>query len=161
MNAKTKDLMKTTPHRELGLFDDMDRMFENFLRQGWLRPFRELWPEMERLEEAVGFRAPRVEVIDQDTEMLVRAELPGIRREDLHVEMTEGMLTIHGEKRREEKIDERNVLRSEIIHGTFSRTLSLPSGLDADHVKAEFENGVLTVHLPKLEKTERRQIEIT
>lgn len=161
MNTKTKNLTKITPQREIGLFEDMDRMFDSFLHQGWLRPFRELWPEMERLEEAVGFRAPRVEVIDQDTEMLVRAELPGIRREDLHVEMTEGMLTIHGEKRREEKIDERNVLRSEIIHGTFSRTLSLPSGLDAEHVKAEFENGVLTVHLPKLEKTERRQIEIT
>jgi HSP20 family protein len=161
MNTKTKDLAKTTPHRELGLFEDMDRVFDSFFRLGWLRPFRELWPEMERLEEAVGFRAPRVEVIDQDTEMLVRAELPGIRREDLHVEMTEGRLTIHGEKRREEKINERNVLRSEIVHGTFSRTLSLPSGLDAEHVKAEFENGVLTVHLPKLETTERRQIEIS
>lgn len=161
MNTKTKNLTKITPHRELGLFDDMDRVFDSFFRAGWLRPFRELWPEMEHVEEAIGFRAPRVEVIDQDTEMLVRAELPGIRREDLKLEMTEGMLTIHGEKRREEKTDERHVLRSEIVHGTFSRTLSLPSGLDAEHVKAEFENGILTVHLPKLEKTERRQIEIT
>jgi HSP20 family protein len=161
MSTKTRELTKTTPQRELGLLEDMDRMFEGFFRRGWLRPFHELWPEMEHLEEAVGFRAPRVEMIDEEAELLVRAELPGIRREDLQVEMTEGMLTIRGEKRREERSDESNVLKSEIVHGVFSRTLSVPTGVDAELVKAEFENGVLTVHLPKLEKTERRQIEIT
>jgi HSP20 family protein len=157
MSTKTKDLTQITPSREVGLLDEMDRMFEGFFRRGWLQPLRDWWPEMER----VGLRTPRVEVIDQETEVVVRAELPGIRREDLQVEMIEGLLTIRGEEHHEERKEEGNLLQSEIIHGAFSRTLTLPTGLDAEHVKAEFENGVLNVHLPKLEKTPRRQIEIS
>ena len=160
MKTKTRDIVEATPRRELSLFDDMDRMFDSFLTRGWLRPFREMWPEWARFEEGAELRTPRVDVINRDEEVLVRAELPGVKREDLTVELTGDLLTIRGEHRHEERKEEGDLVRAEIARGTFSRTMTMPAGLDGEHVKAEFKDGVLEVHLPKLEKTERRRIEI-
>jgi HSP20 family protein len=160
MKTKTRDIAEATPRRELGLIDDMDRMFESFLNRGWLRPFREMWPEWVRFEEGLELRTPRVDVVNRDDELLVRAELPGVKREDLTVELTGDLLTIRGEQRHEERKEEGDLVRAEIAHGAFSRTMSVPAGLDGGHVKAEFKDGVLEVHLPKLEKTERRRIDI-
>ena len=160
MKTKTRDLVETTPRRELSLIDDMDRMFESFFNRGWLRPFREMRTEWARFEEGVEFRTPRVDVINRDDEVLVRAELPGVKREDLTVELTGELLTIRGEQHHEERKEEGDLVRAEIARGTFSRTMTLPAGLDGEHVKAEFKDGILEVHLPKLEKTERRRIEI-
>jgi HSP20 family protein len=161
MKTKTRDIVEATPRRELSLMDDMDRMFESFFNRGWLRPFREMWPEWARFEEGMEFRTPRVDVINRDEEVLVRAELPGVKREDLAVELTGDLLTIRGEQRHEERKEEGDLVRAEIARGAFSRTMTLPAGLDGEHVKAEFKDGILEVHLPKLEKTERRHIEIT
>ena len=160
MKTKTRDIVESTPRRELSLFDDMDRMFDSFLTRGWLRPFREMWPEWARFEEGAELRTPRVDVLNRDDEVLVRAELPGVKREDLTVELTGDLLTIRGEHRHEERKKEGDLVRAEIARGTFSRTMTMPTGLDGEHVKAEFKDGVLEVHLPKLEKTERRRIEI-
>lgn len=160
MKTKTRDIVETTPRRELSLIDEMDRMFESFFNRGWLRPFREMWPEWARFEEGLEFRTPRVDVINRDEEVLVRAELPGVKREDLTVELTGDVLTIRGEQHHEERKEEGDVVRAEIARGAFSRTMTMPGGLDGEHVKAEFKDGVLEVHLPKLEKTERRRIEI-
>ena len=160
MNTETKDLIQTPPRHELTLLDEMDRMFEGFFRRGWLRPFHETWPEWAALEERVGVRAPRVEVIDHEAEVVVRAEMPGSTREELQVELTGELLTIKGEKRREEKAEKGQVLQSEIAYGAFTRTMKLPPGLDLEHVKAEFKDGILEVHLPKLEKTERRTVAV-
>lgn len=160
MKTKTRDITEATPRRELGLIDDMDRMFESFLNRGWLRPFREMWPDWAHFEEGLELRTPRVDVINRDDELLVRAELPGVKREDLAVELTGDLLTIRGEQRHEERKEEGDLVRAEIAHGAFSRTMTVPAGLDGEHVKAEFKDGVLEVHLPKLEKTERRRIEI-
>jgi HSP20 family protein len=161
MKTKTRDIVEATPRHELSLMDDMDRMFESFFNRGWLRPFREMWPEWARFEEGMEFRTPRVDVINRDEEVLVRAELPGVKREDLAVELTGDLLTIRGEQRHEERKEEGDLVRAEIARGAFSRTMTLPAGLDGEHVKAEFKDGILEVHLPKLEKTERRHIEIT
>jgi HSP20 family protein len=160
MKTKTRDIVEATPRRELSLFDDMDRMFDSFLTRGWLRPFRELWPEWARFEEGAELRTPRVDVLNRDDEVLVRAELPGVKREDLTVELTGDLLTIRGEHRHEERKEEGDLVRAEIARGTFSRTMTMPAGLDGEHVKAAFKDGVLEVHLPKLEKTERRRIDI-
>lgn len=160
MKTKTRDIVETTPRRDLSLIDDMDRMFEGFLNRGWLRPFREMWPEWARLEEGLELRTPRVNVTNRDDEVLVKAELPGVKREDLTVELTGDLLTIRGEQHHEEREEEGDLVRAEITRGTFCRTMTLPAGLDAEHVKAEFKDGVLEVHLPKLEKTERRRVEI-
>jgi HSP20 family protein len=160
MTTKRTELAEVTPHRGLSLLDEMDRMFDTFLHRGWLRPLRDTWPEWARFDEAYGFGAPRVDVLDRDDEVLVRAEVPGVEKKDLHVDLSGQMLTIRGERRREEKEEKDNYFHSEIAHGTFSRTLRLPQEVAADKVTAEFKDGLLEVHLPKTEPTEHRSIEV-
>ncbi len=160
MKDKTREIAQTTPRRELSLLDDMDRLFDGFLRRGWMNPFRNPLSAWTGFEEALEVRAPRIDLIDKEAEILVRAELPGIKREDVSLELVGDRLTIRGEQQREEKTEEGDVLRAEISRSSFSRTVALPEGVDADHVVAELKEGVLEVHLPKVEKTERKRIEI-
>lgn len=160
MKTKGKEVAQLTPHRELSVLDEMDRMFDSFFRRGWLRSFRDMWPEWTELEDVMDLRSPRIDLIDRDTELLVKAEIPGVKRDDLRVDLTGDRLTIRGEHRREETAEEGSYVRSEITRGAFSRTIRLPEDVNADQVKADFKDGILEVHLPKLEKTERKRIEI-
>jgi len=160
MTMKRKELMEAVPRREIDIFDEMDRMFDSLLHHGWLRPFRDVWPEWARFEETFDFRAPRVDVIDRDEEILVRAEVAGVDKKDLEVDLTGRHLCIKGERRREEKKEEGELVRSEIAHGAFTRTIRLPEDLDFEKAKADFKDGILEVHLPKTHKTERRHIEV-
>ena len=107
MATKRNELVEAVPRRELGLLDEMDRAFDSLFHRGWLRPFREAWPDLTRFEETFGVGFPRVDVLDRDEEVLVRAEVPGVEKKDLHVELSGQMLTIHGERRREEKEEKR------------------------------------------------------
>jgi HSP20 family protein len=109
--------------------------------------------------EEMGW-SPAVDVTEKEDELLVTAELPGMRHEDLEVEVSDGVLTIKGEKReeREEKGARRRVW--ERSYGAFERTFSLPRSVDADKVAAEFEQGVLTVHLPKTKQAQGRRVQV-
>jgi HSP20 family protein len=161
MTSKRNEMMvEPAPRRELNLLDEMDRAFEGLFHRGWLRPFREVWPDLARFEETFGAGFPKVDVLDRDEEVLVRAEVPGVEKKDLHVELSGQMLTIHGERRREEKEEKGEYFRSEIAHGMFTRTLRLPVEVAEDKAAADFKDGILEVHLPKTHKTERRQVEI-
>jgi HSP20 family protein len=160
MTTKRKELTEAVPRRELDVFDEMDRMFDTLLHRGWLRPFREFWPEWGRLEERIELSAPRVDLIDREEEILVRAEVPGVEKKDLHVDLSGQLLTIRGERRHEEKEEKGEYFRSEISRGTFSRTIRVPEDVELDKVKAEFKDGMLEIHLPKTHKTERRHIEV-
>ena len=160
MKTKRKELMQAVPRREVDLFDEMDRAFDTLLHRGWLRPFREMWPEWGRVSEGFEFVAPRVDVIDRDEEILVRAEVPGVEKKDLHVDLTGQVLTIRGERRREEKEEKGEFFRSEIATGGFSRAIRVPEDVDLEKAKAEFKDGMLEIHLPKTHRTERRHIEV-
>ena len=122
-------------------------------------PFRELGAFPSRLsrlfDEALGERAlralsPAIDVTENENEYAVTAELPGVRREDVNVEVQEGVLSIHGEKRCEEKgAKGRWIERS---YGSFHRSFSLPSDAATDRVEAKFKDGVLTITIPRSEK---------
>jgi HSP20 family protein len=161
MTSKRNDLIEAVPRRELSLLDEMDRVFDGLFHRGWMRPFRDVLPDMARLEETFGVGMPRVDVLDRDEEILVRAEVPGVEKKDLQVELGGQMLTIHGERRREEKEEKGEYFRSEIAHGTFSRTIRLPEEVALDKAAAEFKDGILEVRLPKTHKTERRRIDVS
>jgi HSP20 family protein len=110
-------------------------------------------------EPGRGF-APAVDVAENDDHYTVTAELPGAKKEDVTVELHEGLLTIRGAKRseREEKGEHyRHVERS---FGTFSRSFSLPANADGEHIKARFEDGVLTVEIRKTEKAKPKTVNI-
>lgn len=160
MTTKRKELTEVVPRRELSLLDEMDRAFDSLFHRGWMRPFRETWPDLARFEEVFGLGTPRVDVLDREEEILVRAEVPGVEKKDLQVELSGQLLTIHGERRREEKEEKGEYFRSEMTHGVFSRTIRLPEEVALDKAAAEFKDGILEVHLPKTHRTERRRIEV-
>ncbi|MFW6202483.1 MAG: Hsp20/alpha crystallin family protein [Gemmatimonadota bacterium] len=142
-------------------------------REGFspFRDLRRIRDEMDRLlgstpgagdggvGEAVGW-APATDVVERREEFEVTVELPGMRREDVHVEMQDRQLTIRGEKREErERRDERRHLL-ERSYGGFTRSLTLPQSVDPDRIRARFENGVLRVTLPKSAAGQGRRIQI-
>jgi len=137
------------------LFSDMERMFEDVFNGRWLQPFG--W---QRPFGAIA-SAPSVDVIDRDDEVVVRAEVPGYKKEDIEISVSDSSLTIKGETRTEEKEEKGDFYRCEISHGTFSRTLALPAEVDDSKAKASMKDGVLELTLPKLEKSKRHTIAIS
>lgn len=162
VKTEGKELEGVTPRHALTRFEEMDqifeRMFAEFFPRGWLRPFHLGRPWMPEL--AFETRTPRVNLIDRDEDVLVRAELPGVTKKDLDVSLTEDTVTIRAETRREEKAEEQNYYRHEITHGTFSRTLPLPCHVKGDQAKAHFADGVLELILPKAEKTKHITVKV-
>jgi HSP20 family protein len=167
MKTKSKAMAEAVPRREMSFFDEMDRAFDDLMRigphrgwrHGWLHPFGRNLPEWARLEAALE-SDPRVDLIEREEEVLVRAELPGVEKKDLEIELTGQLLTLKGERKHEQTEEKGTYHWSEIARGSFMRTIRLPENLDLEHVNAEFKDGVLEIHLPKTEATARRRIEV-
>jgi HSP20 family protein len=138
-----------------GAFGDIDRLFDDFFGRGWLRPFG--WGRP--LAEMAAF-TPSVDVVDREDEVVVRAQVPGFKKEDIDISVSGTMLTIKGETKTEEKEEKGDYYRCEITRGAFSRTLPLPAEVDDSKAKAAMQDGVLELTLPKLEKSKRRRITI-
>lgn len=146
------------PDPALGPIDEMERWFKNAFPLTWMNRWGwPSWGELTRPMEAVG---PRVNVIDRDDEIVVLVEVPGIKKEDLNVSVTENSVTIKGSSRREEKEENGDYYRCEIASGSFARTFSLPGAIDTEKVTSSFDNGVLELKLAKLSKARRRQIKL-
>ena len=151
-----KGEIQKAPARMLSPFENFDRMFEDFLGRGWMRPFRREWMAMPELDLSM----PKVDVIDRDEEVLVRAEVPAVKKEDIEVSISGNMVTIKGETKREEKEEKGDYYRSEISRGAFSRMVALPADVDESKAKAALNDGVLELTLPKVEKAKRRTIKV-
>ena len=106
--------------------------------------------------------APAIDITEANEEVTVKAELPGVKKEDVKVMFDDGMLTIQGEKREEKKDETRQHHVYERSYGSFARSFTLPNTIDDAHIKAEFDDGVLTVHLPKTAEAKKtvKNIEI-
>ena len=137
------------------LFGDVDRMFDDFFGRRWLRPFG--W---ERPLAELQALAPSVDVVDREDEVVVRAEVPGFKKEDIDISVSGTMLTIKGDMKAEKKEEKGDYYRCEIARGAFARTLALPAEVDEAKAKAAMKDGVLELTLPKLEKARRRRITI-
>lgn len=127
------------PMRTLQL--DVDRAFDHFWR---MVPYP--FASLGRLEQT---DAVRVDVSDSGKEVAVTAELPGMSDADVDVSISDGLLTIRGEKKSDREAEENGVLVRERIYGAVERTVPLPGGVDPDAAKATFRNGVLTIVIPK------------
>ena len=108
---------------------------------------------------AAGF-APPLDLTQHGETLILRLELPGLKREDFQLSLHEDSLSVRGERRQEKQPEEKGALRNERSFGKFERTLTLPAPVDADRVSATYEDGILTVTLPKAEELKPRQIEI-
>ena len=155
-----QELQKAEPKRALSPFEEMDRMFEDYFSRGWMRPFRWEWPSLGEMAKPFEGKMPKVDVIERDDEVVVKAELPGVEKKDLDVSVTENSVTIKGTTSHEAKEEKGDYYRCEISRGAYARTVALPSYVDADKAKASFKDGVLELKLPKVEKSKRRTVEV-
>lgn len=104
--------------------------------------------------------SPAVDILEDDKEFVVKAELPDIKKEDVHVSVENGILSISGERKFQKEEKNRRYHRVERSYGTFARSFSLPEGADAGKVRAEFKDGVLQVHMQKSENAKPKQIDV-
>ena len=137
-------------------------------------PFRELNEFQHRLSSAFGRMpegknqegatlsqwSPAVDIVEDDKEFLIKAELPDIKKENVHVTVENGVLTLSGERKFEKEENKRRYHRVERSYGSFTRSFSLPEGADASKVRAEFKDGVLQVHMLKSETARPKHIEV-
>ena len=143
-------IVRWEPFRDLiSLREAMDRLFEESFvrpRAGWLTPF--------------GAEALAVDMYETDEDVVVRTSVPGVKPEDIDITITGDTLTIKGETKTEEKVETANYIRQERRHGAFSRSLTLRTSIVPENAKAEFENGVLTLTLPKAEEVKPKTIKV-
>lgn len=146
--------------RAISPFEEMDRWFEHAFPRDWMHPFRMGWLSRSELPAPFAGRMPKVDVIDRDEEVVVRAEVPGVEKDDLEVSVSDNTVTIKGETKHEQKEEKGNYFRSEISRGSFTRTVTLPGVVDTDKAKASFKDGVLELTMPKGEKARRRTVKV-
>jgi HSP20 family protein len=133
--------------------DEMDRLFDDFgfgrrgLRPSWRETGAELW-------------APQVEVFQKNHELTIRADLPGLKREDVTVDITDNDVTIQGERKHEKEEEREGYYRSERGYGSFCRVIPLPEGAISEQAKASFKDGVLEITMPAPPASKGRRLEI-
>jgi HSP20 family protein len=115
---------------------------------------------MRRMSEEMNQLVPRIEVEQRGGDLVVRADLPGLKAEDINVTVDRGMLTISGERRQENREEREGFIRSEVSYGTFYRTIPLPEGADENRVEATFRNGVLEITIPLSEREQGRKVQV-
>lgn len=142
-------IIKYDPFRELrSLQDEMNRLFLSNVSRGDDR------------ELARGAWSPSVDIFENKDNLVIEAELPGMKAEDVNVSIENNVLTLHGERRFEKKDEGDNFHRVERSYGSFTRSFTLPPTVSSENVNAEFENGVLKLTLAKREEAKPRRIEI-
>lgn len=123
---------------------DLSRLFHRSLKgNGWTRTFE-----------------PEVDVIEEKDSFLVKADLPGIKKEELDIKVEGKFLTLKAERKEEKEIKEKNYYASERFYGIFTRMIELPTDIKADQVKANYKDGVLEVTLPKTENAKAKQVTV-
>ena len=169
MSKNVQKLRKDVPVRTEtpGLFHDleermreMEKRFEGFFPTDWMRPSNwEMpdWAHMAQLE----LKVPKLDVVDRDVDVMIRADLPGVKKEDIDVSLTDNTITIKGTTSEEKKEEEGDYYRSETMKGSFSRTMALPSEVEGSKAKSTFKHGVLEITAPKLEKARRHTVKVS
>jgi len=147
-------IVKWSPLKELeDMRRDMDRLFDEFFspvrrRSAWTA------------KPGQGVVVPNIEMFDRKNEIIVRAELPGITREDIDLTITKDSLTLKGEIKKGEEVKEEDYYACERSFGNFTRTIALPVEVDSNNVKASFKDGILEIVLPKKEEAQPKEIKI-
>jgi HSP20 family protein len=111
-------------------------------------------------ESALTTWAPSVDIYETPNELVVKADLPDVNEKDIDVRVENNLLTLRGERKFEKSVSDENYLRVERTYGAFSRSFSLPNTVNAEAIRAEYKNGVLTINLPKREESKPRQVKV-
>jgi len=144
-------LVKWDPLKDVSsLQDRINRMFEDF------------FPRSRNFDEELDTCAwrPAVDIFETDTGLIINAELPGVKKENVSVELKDNILTIKGERWADRKIDEQMYYRKERCFGPFQRSFTLREAVRPDQIKAKFKDGILEIEIPRVEREEPRQISV-
>lgn len=139
-------------------FDEIERLFDELLPASMFRIGRS--PLATRNLVARQARVPSIDLLERDEEIIFRAEVPGMSKDDLDISVDENSVTLRGTLSHEETESEGEYYRQEISRGEFARSIPLPSAVDTEKAKASLDNGVLELVLPKLEGAKRRRVRI-
>ena len=150
-------LVKREEMQPVSPFAEMEQYFDNFFRN----PFSMLaHPLMSQGMPRMMEMSPSVDIFEDGDEVVVKAEIPGVKKEDLDVTITDNSLTISGEKKQEEKVEKKDFHRVERSYGSFSRSFRLPENVNGSKAKANFKDGLLEVRLPRTKEAKQKKIEI-
>lgn len=143
-------IMRWKPWGDLvNIENEMDRMFDDFLGRA---PVRRSWVQRRWV--------PAVDISENKDKLYVDVEIPGMKKEDIKVSLENGVLSLKGEKKQQQEINEENYHRWERRYGSFARSFELPVPVQADKIRASYKNGVLHVELPKAEEVKPKEIPI-
>ena len=146
-------LQKWTPKNIEKMVEDLFE--ESFIPSNWMR-----MPSLKRMKALEEF-SPTVDMYDKKDEIVVKAEVPGMKKEDVKISVTDDILTIKGEMKKEEEVKKEDYYYSERSFGGFSRMLNLPAKVKADKIKAKFDNGLLEIHMPKANESKPKEVKIS
>jgi HSP20 family protein len=141
-------LVKWNPYRE------MDKLFGEFFETTPKRG----WPLWLRLKPEIV--VPDIDMYDRKTEIVVKAELPGMTKDHIDLTIHEGSLTLKGEVKKDEEVKEEDYYARERSYGGFTRTIALPAAVDEAKAKATFKDGILEITLPKKEEAKPKEIKV-
>jgi HSP20 family protein len=157
--SEKKSLTRRRPQEPFNVLRQMTSELDRMFDEPWTL-FR--WPSAEMASPEAPIWAPKVDVVTKDNKFITRVDLPGMKKEDVLVEVEDGYLTLSGERKKETMEEKDGVYREEREYGSFCRTVPLPQGVKAEDVKATFDNGVLEVSMPMptAAKTNGRKVPI-
>jgi HSP20 family protein len=135
---------------------DMERMLGNFFT-GRLPSFSE---DRFTPGSSLGMRAPSLDLYEEKDQIVVKAELPGMTKDDIQVSISDNILMIRGEKKKEEEDKGKDYYHSERVYGYFSRSVALPAEVNPEKIQALFKNGVLEIRLPKSEEAKKKTVNV-
>ncbi|MFA6148033.1 MAG: Hsp20/alpha crystallin family protein [bacterium] len=151
-------LAKTEPTSALTPFEEFERRFEDFFRRPFSMmesPWRTRWPAL------AGEVSPAMDIYEEGVDIVVKGEMPGMKKEEIHVDINEKTVTISGEKKKEEKVERKDYAHIERAYGSFARTFALPAEVQTDKARATFKDGVLEVRMPKTAEAASRARKVT
>ena len=144
-------LVRWSPSREMTtLHNYFNRFFDDMFPEGGF----------DNGELAPAHWFPRVDILDKDEEIVIKAELPGMEKEDIKIDVRDRVLTLRGERKYDNEVNDKNYYRRERAFGKFERSFDLPDGLDPEKIKADYKDGLLSVEIPKPEKVKPKKITI-
>lgn len=158
MSNKTGTALAPVATREFSAFDpfrNIEERMRRFFGEGF-DPFKKLAEE----NWSLATWSPTCDIYENDNEIVVKAELPEVKKEDVNVSIDNNILTIRGERKFSEETKKENYHRLERSYGEFFRSFTLPAFVDAGKVNAEFKDGMLRVTMPKREEAKPKQIEV-
>lgn len=141
--------------------EELEHWMERFMDDMWRRPFPSLFGRDRWLPiRPLSIRMPSLDVYEEKDSVVVKAELPGMKKEDVEVNLAGETLTIKGEKKEDKEVKEDDYYRRERSYGSFLRTVALPSEVKSDEIKASFKDGVLEIRMPKTEEAKKKSISV-